>query len=80
VETYYSPEAQAVQLRFFDCFLKGVESGLQDVPRVRQAFYAQDVRGDTDWPLPGATTRSLYLRRQSDPSDRARVAVNDGQW
>ena len=36
-----------------------------DVPRVRlemrRAYYAQDVRGEADWPVPGTTTLRLYL-------------------
>jgi uncharacterized protein len=64
-ETFYSFEAQTVQLRFFDCFLKGIDSGMLDVQRVRlevrRAFYTQDVYGESDWPLPGTTTRRLYL-------------------
>ena len=32
---YHSREAVAFQQRFFDCFLKGEENGMRDVPPVR---------------------------------------------
>jgi uncharacterized protein len=64
-ETYYSTEAQSVQLRFFDCFLKGVDNGMLDVPsvrlEVRRSFSEQDERWEPGWPPPGTTTRTLYL-------------------
>ncbi len=64
-ETYYRSEAQAVQLRFFDFFLKEIDSGMLDVPRVRlevrRAYYVQDVRGETNWPVASSGTRRLYL-------------------
>ena len=33
--TYYSPEALALQARFFDCFLKGEDNGMRDAAPVR---------------------------------------------
>lgn len=32
---YYSPEANAMMIKFFDYFLKGFENGMLDVPKVR---------------------------------------------
>ena len=69
-ETFYNSEAQAVQLRFFDCSLKGTDSGMLEV---RRAFYAQEVRGEADWPLRHYDTSAAsgcdqrLARRESGP-------------
>jgi predicted acyl esterase len=64
-ETFYSPEAQRLQQRFFDCFLKGSDTSMLQVPRVRldvrRAYYSGAVRGETGWPVPRTTVRRLYL-------------------
>lgn len=64
-ETFYSPEAQQLQQRFFDCFLRGVDDSMLGLPRVRlevrRAFYTQEVRWEQDWPVLGTTTRRLHL-------------------
>lgn len=54
--TYYSPEAQAFQAQFFDCFLKGEENGMRDVPPVRLEVRSDrdtihEVRAESEWPL-----------------------------
>jgi len=67
-ETFYSPEAQRIQQQFFDQFLKGTDTGMLAVPRVRlevrRAYYQQTVRGEPTWPVPGTTIRRLYLDAQ----------------
>jgi predicted acyl esterase len=64
-ETYYSPEAQRLQQQFFDYFLRGIDTGIVEAPRVRlevrRAYYTQVVRGESAWPVPDTTTRRLYL-------------------
>jgi putative CocE/NonD family hydrolase len=64
-EVFYGPEAQAAQRRFFDCFLKGQDNGMHDVPQVRlevrRSFSRQDVREEPSWPVPGTSARRLHL-------------------
>jgi predicted acyl esterase len=64
--TYYSDEALAFQARFFDCFLKGEDNGMREVPPVRLEVRASGseihtVRGERAWPLPGTRWTALYL-------------------
>jgi putative CocE/NonD family hydrolase len=89
-ETFYSPEAQRVQQQFFDYFLKGIDTGILDVPRVRlevrRAYYTQTVRGEPSWPVPGTTTRRLYLDarqgllREGPVSEEASLAYTASSW
>ncbi|HTA39745.1 MAG TPA: CocE/NonD family hydrolase [Candidatus Acidoferrales bacterium] len=55
---YYSPEALAFQDRFFDCFVKGEDNGMRDVPPVRL-----EVRGDRDTIHEVRTEREFPLAR-----------------
>ena len=64
-ETYYGAEAVATQKRFLDHYLKGRDNGWRDTPRVRiemrKAYYQQDVRDESRWPLPDTRFVPLYL-------------------
>jgi predicted acyl esterase len=64
-ETYYSRECLERQRRFFDHFLKGIESGIAELPRVRfevrERFYEWRTRFADDFPIPGTDFRRLYL-------------------
>ena len=64
-ETYYSRECLERQRRFFDQFLKGRETGIADLPRVRfevrERFYEWRTRFANDFPIPGTAYRPLYL-------------------
>jgi len=62
--TFYSPEARAVQLRFFDRYLRGHD--VSAPPRVRlEVRESRDVissvRAETSWPLERTEWRPLYL-------------------
>lgn len=62
---YYAEDALEYQRRFLDCFLKGVDNGMREQPRVRLEIrdtvddYA--VRDEADWPLPDTQYRELFL-------------------
>ncbi len=64
-ETYYSRECLERQRRFFDHFLKGRDSGIEELPRVRfevrQRFYEGRTRFAADFPIPGTQYQALYL-------------------
>ena len=67
-----SPEALAVQARFFDCFLKGVDNGMRDDARVgfegaRVTREIHDVRSASAWPLPARVDEApTSLRERSE--------------
>lgn len=62
---FYRPESVAKQMAFFDRFLRGNESAIDDWPTVlcevrtglKQSYY----RTDTEYPLTGTHYRRLYL-------------------
>jgi putative CocE/NonD family hydrolase len=64
-ETFYSDEAFSWQKRFLDHFLRQVDNGIDQVPRVRlevrKAFYQQAVRSEENWPLASVEPLTLYL-------------------
>lgn len=64
-EYYYSREALERQRRFLDHFLKGRDTGMDDLPRVRfevrERFFEGRVRFADDFPIPGTDYRPLYL-------------------
>jgi predicted acyl esterase len=64
-ERFYSPEACALQRRFFDHFLKDEQNGWEATPRVRLAVRRArqicDVRAAAQWPLPEVRYIPLYL-------------------
>lgn len=75
-ETFYSDEALAWQKRFLDHFLKDIDNGMEQVPKVclevRKSFYQQEVRPEPGWPLSSVHPMLLYLcantrRLQKEP-------------
>jgi uncharacterized protein len=64
-ETFYSEEALALQKRFLDCFLSGVDNGMIREPRirleVRRSYYRHDVRHEESWPIASVQSMLLYL-------------------
>jgi predicted acyl esterase len=68
-ETFYSPEAQQLQRRFFDHFLKGEANGMEATPRVRLEVRKtrddQLVRSEPRWPLSSVRYQPLYLDAQN---------------
>jgi uncharacterized protein len=69
--TYYSEEAQAFQTRFFDCFVKGEENGMRDVPPVRLEVRTDrdtvhTIRSEAEWPLARTTWTKLFLSTNAE--------------
>lgn len=63
-ESFYLPEYVAVQRKFFDCFLKGIDSGWMEQPRVSLAVRTIDgtVKLTAQaWPLPQTEWRQYHL-------------------
>jgi hypothetical protein len=64
-ERFYSDDALAYQKRFFDHYLKGMENGWQNTPRVRlEVRETRDeytVRLENEFPLARTIYRTLYL-------------------
>ena len=60
----YAPEALAMQLKFFDHFLKGRDNGWLDEPKVKVAVRSSagtTERKATSWPLPGTEWTKMHL-------------------
>ena len=62
----YTPiEARDMQRNFFDCFLKGIDSGIMEMPRVRLSVQDKlldfKVRYEKDFPLKRTVYTALYL-------------------
>jgi len=81
--TYYSPEALALQARFFDCFLKAEDNGMREAAPVRleirrRGHEIHGVREERAWPPPGVNWTPLYLApgelRRTSAASRAAVS------
>jgi predicted acyl esterase len=71
--TFLLPQNVALQRKFFDRYLKGIDNGWENEPRVEVTVRAADdtvakVVRDTRWPLSGTKWTRLYL-------DAARMAL-----
>ena len=77
---YYGADGQAVQLMFFNHFLKGTDDRILDMPRVRyevrdtlDEFY---IRYADDWPIPETEYTALYLDATTGTSFSAARALS----
>jgi predicted acyl esterase len=64
-EEYYSDEALGYQKKFFDYFLKGIDNGMMNMPRIRlEVRETQDnytVRYENEWPIARTKYKKLFL-------------------
>lgn len=64
---YYDESGLAIQRRFFDHFVKGIDNGWEETPAVFGKVFANLTRwepmGGAEWPLPQAVQTRLYLGR-----------------
>ncbi len=89
-ESFYLPEGVAMQRRFFDRYLKGIDNGWDDEPRVQLAIRRIDgfaTRKEHEWPLArtqwtryylDATNRSLAPSRTTGETRATYAALSDG--
>lgn len=84
-ERYYSEAGLAYQKRFFDRYLKGMNNGWEETPRVRlEVRETRDeyvVRHEKEWPLARTQYKKLYLDSQmtslsAQPVKEGRVAYH----
>jgi uncharacterized protein len=78
--TFLLPQNVALQRKFFDRYLKGIENGWEQEPRVEVAVRAADdtvkrVVRDTQWPLTGTKWTRFYL----DASNLSLAATAPGK-
>lgn len=64
--TFLAPENVAMQRRFFDRYLKGIDNGWEREPRVTVQVRAPDdtihrIIASSDWPLPETDWKRLFL-------------------
>ena len=81
--TFYSPEARAAQLAFFDRYLR--DRDVPAPPRIRLEVresrdVVRSVRDEQNWPLDGTEWRALYLTGDglagTPPAEDGRLAFN----
>jgi len=76
-EFFYSEEGVAEQKRFLDYYLKGVDTGMMDVPRVRYAvrekFYIEDYHTADNYPLNNVARIKLYLDNNEKALSESKV-------
>jgi predicted acyl esterase len=64
-QEYYCDEALEYQKKFFDFFLKGVDNGMLEVPRIRMEIRdtidTYKVRYENEWPIARTEYHKLYL-------------------
>lgn len=80
-ESFYLPDYVAVQKRFFEHYLKGVDNGWRDEPRVQLEIRhprGAVLRKEHEWPLARTHWIRLYLEARSrsmfdNPADEASV-------
>jgi uncharacterized protein len=67
-ERFYSEEGNAYQKKFFDFYLKGIQNGWLDTPRVRleirETRDEYSVRTEQEFPLDRTQYKKLYLNAQ----------------
>jgi len=64
--TFLMPETVAMQRRFFDRYLKGLDNGWENEPRIEVEVRSADDKvkrkiAAKDWPLPGTNWTKLFL-------------------
>ena len=82
---YHSLEAMEYQRKFLDYFLKGLENGMLEEPRVRvevrETLDSWSVRGEEDWPIPHTQYSALHLNADSQElSPAAESAVTTASY
>ena len=79
---FYSVEARDIQKKFFDCFLKGIDSRILGTPRVRlevrETRDRSEVRYEHGWPLAQTQYKELYLDAKAQALSFDKVA-EEGQ-
>lgn len=80
---YYSAEVNALMLKFFDHFLKGIDNGMDKHPKVRLEIRefgdkVKEVRYESQWPPANVTWQSFYLDSRQEAL-RAVAAAPDSK-
>ena len=68
-EKYYMPESLALQMRFFDHYLKGIDNGWEKEPRVQLAIRrpgGETLRKENEWPIARTQWTKFYLNAQDN--------------
>ena len=76
---YYDESGLALQRRFFDHFVKGIDNGWEETPPVFGKVFSNLTRWEpmagAEWPLPQAAQTRLYLARDGALLDVPEVAT-----
>jgi predicted acyl esterase len=81
-EGYYGAESLEIQRKFFDYFLKGIDSGIIEIPRVRlevrETYHKHSVRWENEFPLARTQYTKLYLNTNNATLSFAEV-IQEGK-
>lgn len=89
-ESFFLPEFIELQQRFFDCYLKGIDNGWKNEPRVllniRHPGDHFELRKESEWPLARTRWTPFYLNTEATsldqalPAKEAEFAYNGLDW
>src|SRR5208282_2189811 len=78
VHPFYTEDGRRDQIRFFDCWLKGIDNGVMNEPPVKLAIRrggdAFEWRNEHEWPLKRTRWTKLYLDLSKPAAAGAAVA------
>ncbi len=78
VHPFYSEDGRRDQIRFFDYWLKGIDNGVMDEPRVKLAIRkggdAFEWRSENEWPLKRTRWTKLYLDVSQPAADKSEIS------
>ena len=78
VHPFYSEDGRRDQIRFFDYWLKGIDNGVMDEPRVKLAIRkggdAFEWRSENEWPLKRTRWTKLYLDVSQPAADTSEIS------
>jgi putative CocE/NonD family hydrolase len=79
VHPFYTEEGRRDQLRFFDCWLKGIDNGVMDEPPVKLAIRKGcdeiEWRYEQEWPLARTQWTKFYFDLSGDEVRTGRLAT-----
>lgn len=81
---YYDESGLALQRRFFDHFVKGIDNGWEETPPVFGKVFSNLTRWEpmagAEWPLPQAAQTRLYLARDGALLDTPEAATGAQEY
>ncbi|MGN1027709.1 MAG: CocE/NonD family hydrolase, partial [Faecousia sp.] len=82
-DDYYNPAHVEDLRKFFDRYLKGIDNGWENTPKVRVSILnpgGQDIvnRPEEDWPIPRTKYKKLYLNARNHRLEK--LPLSNSKW